>query len=28
MADDLEKVAYALQLAQRNRSVVNQNLVL
>jgi len=28
MADDLEKVAYALQFAQRNRSVVNQNLVL
>lgn len=28
MADDLEKLAYALRLAQRNRSVVNQNLAL
>jgi len=28
MADDLEKVVYALQLARRNQSVVNQNLVL
>ncbi|GMR09840.1 MAG: cation-translocating P-type ATPase [Anaerolineae bacterium] len=28
MADDLEKLAYALQLAKRNQSVVNQNLVL
>ncbi len=26
MPDDLEKLAYALQLAKRNRSVVNQNL--
>jgi Cd2+/Zn2+-exporting ATPase len=28
MADDLEKLAYALQLANRNQRVVNQNLVL
>ena len=28
MADDLEKLAYALRLAQRNRSVVRQNLAL
>ncbi|PKN97514.1 MAG: heavy metal translocating P-type ATPase [Chloroflexi bacterium HGW-Chloroflexi-4] len=28
MADDLEKLAYALRLAKRNQSVVNQNLVL
>ena len=28
MADDLEKLAYALTLAKRNQSVVNQNLVL
>jgi len=28
MADDLEKMAYALGLAKRNQSVVNQNLVL
>jgi heavy metal translocating P-type ATPase len=28
MADDLEKLAYALSLAKRNQSVVNQNLVL
>jgi len=28
MADDLEKLAYALHLAKRNQSVVNQNLVL
>ncbi|OGO27838.1 MAG: ATPase [Chloroflexi bacterium RBG_16_54_18] len=28
MADDLEKLAYALQLAKRNQSVVNQNLAL
>ena len=28
MADDLEKLAYALKLAKRNQSVVNQNLVL
>lgn len=28
MADNLEKLAYALQLAKRNRSIVNQNLVL
>ena len=28
MADDLEKLAYALQLAKRNRAVVNQNLAL
>lgn len=28
MADDLEKLAYALQLANRNQKVVNQNLVL
>jgi len=28
MADDLEKLAYALQLAKRNQSVVSQNLVL
>jgi Cd2+/Zn2+-exporting ATPase len=28
MADDLEKLAYALNLAQRNQKVVNQNLVL
>jgi Cd2+/Zn2+-exporting ATPase len=28
MADNLEKLAYALEHAKRNRSVVNQNLVL
>lgn len=28
MADDLEKLTYALQLARRNQSVINQNLVL
>ena len=28
MADNLEKLAYALRLAKRNRSVVNQNLAL
>jgi len=28
MADDLEKLAYALKLAKRNQSVVNQNLAL
>ena len=28
MADDLEKLAYALKLARRNQSVVNQNLIL
>lgn len=28
MADDLEKLAYALKLAKRNQAVVNQNLVL
>jgi len=28
MADDLEKLVYALQLARRNRKVVNQNLFL
>jgi Cd2+/Zn2+-exporting ATPase len=28
MADDLEKLAYALRLAKRNQSIVNQNLVL
>ena len=28
MADDLEKLVYALRLAQRNQSVVNQNLAL
>ncbi len=28
MADDLEKLVYALQLAHRNRSVVIQNLLL
>jgi P-type E1-E2 ATPase len=28
MADDLEKLVYALQLAHRNQSVVNQNLAL
>jgi Cd2+/Zn2+-exporting ATPase len=28
MADDLEKLVYALKLAQRNRAVVNQNLAL
>ena len=28
MADDLEKLAYALRLAKRNQSVVNQNLAL
>ena len=28
MADDLEKLVYALQLARRNQSVVNQNLLL
>ncbi|MBS0264506.1 MAG: cation-translocating P-type ATPase [Planctomycetes bacterium] len=28
MADDLEKLVYALRLAQRNQSIVNQNLVL
>lgn len=28
MADDLEKLAYALRLAKRNKSVVNQNLAL
>jgi Cd2+/Zn2+-exporting ATPase len=28
MADDLEKIAYALRLAKRNQSVVNQNLAL
>lgn len=28
MADDLEKLAYALKLAKRNQSVVNQNLML
>jgi Cd2+/Zn2+-exporting ATPase len=28
MADDLEKLVYALQLARRNQSVVNQNLML
>jgi Cd2+/Zn2+-exporting ATPase len=28
MADDLEKLVYALQLARRNQSVVNQNLIL
>jgi len=28
MADDLEKLVYALQLAKRSQSVVNQNLAL
>jgi Cd2+/Zn2+-exporting ATPase len=28
MADDLEKLAYALNLAKRNQKIVNQNLVL
>jgi len=28
MADNLEKLAYALQPAKRNRAIVNQNLVL
>lgn len=28
MADDLEKLVYALRLARRNQSVVRQNLVL